>query len=306
MKDGFGRTIDYLRVSVTDRCNLRCRYCMPPSGITHVSNGEILTYEEIAAIVEACGITKVRITGGEPLVRRDIVDLVKRLDVEDFSMTTNGILLKDYAESLKEAGLKRINISLDTLNRERFRYITGSDSLDSVLDGIQTAMDIGLFPVKINVLLLDRDTLGEVRDFVKLTIENPIHVRFIEFMPIRDYKGSGIYEKDVLHYSLEPASVEGNGPARYFRLKGTMGTIGFISPMTNKFCKSCNRLRLTSTGFLKSCLHSNVGVNLRDPIRNGVDIRPLIERAVGLKPKEHHLEASPIDFMGASMCQIGG
>jgi len=270
---------------------------MPPGGITHIPADRILSYEEIVKIVEVMGIKKVRITGGEPLVRRDIVELIRALDVEDLSMTTNGVLLKNYARQLKEAGLDRVNISLDTLNRERFKYITGSNSLDSVLDGIQAAIDVGLSPVKINVLLLDKD---EVNDFIKLTIENPLHVRFIEFMPIGNYKGSGISLE--IPDSIEPAEVQGNGPARYFSLKGAMGTVGFITPLTNKFCSSCNRLRLTSTGFLKTCLYSNVGVNLKGE----KDLVQLIEKALRLKPKEHHLEKAPIECTEVSMCQIGG
>lgn len=300
MRDRFGRTIDYLRISVTDRCNLRCRYCMPPCGITLVPMDKILSYEEITEIIKVMGVTKVRITGGEPLVRRDIVELIRSLHVEDLSMTTNGVLLKDYTVQLKEAGLKRVNISLDTLNRERFKYITGSDSLNSVLAGIRSAIDAGLNPVKINVLLLDKDTLGEVNSFIKLTIENPIHVRFIEFMPIGVHKGSGI-SLDIFH-SMEPAEVKGNGPAKCFKIKGAMGTVGLISPMSNKFCSSCNRLRLTSTGFLKSCLYSNAGVNLKGE----ASLVQLIEKAVWLKPKEHHLESAPIECRETSMCQIGG
>lgn len=297
MKDGFGREIDYLRISVTDRCNLRCRYCMPPAGISHVPNDKILSYEEIVRIVEASGIRKVRITGGEPLIRRDIAELIRKLDVDDLSMTTNGVLLKDCARQLRDAGLDRVNISLDTLDRERFKYITGSDSLNSVLDGIQAALKAELNPVKINVLLLGKE---EVNDFIRLTIENPLHVRFIEFMPIGNYKASGVF-LDIFN-SMEPAEVKGNGPARYFRVKGAMGTVGFISPMSNKFCSGCNRLRLTSTGFLKTCLYSNAGVNLKGQ----KDLPRLIRNALLLKPKEHHLETAPIECGETSMCQIGG
>lgn len=314
--DRFGRQIDYLRISVTDRCNLRCIYCMPKEGIKNVPAEEILTYEEIIKVVKVCtslGITKIRITGGEPLVRRGLIKLVGDIAglnaIEDLSMTTNGVLLKDYAKDLKNAGLRRVNISLDTLNRDRFRDITGSPYLDMVLDGIREAVRVGLSPVKINMLILDKVSLEEVRNFIKLTMEDPIHVRFIEFMPVVHYRGYRVSLKDFMVDNMEPINIYGNGPARYFKRKGAMGTIGFIKPLSDKFCSDCNRLRLTSQGFLKSCLHSDTGINLREPLREGCSfggLAHLIKLSVASKPKEHHLDKNPLGILESSMCQIGG
>lgn len=314
--DRFGRHIDYLRISVTDRCNLRCIYCMPKEGIRHVPVEDVLTYEEIIKIVSVCsslGITKIRITGGEPLVRKDVIKLVSDIAglnaIEDLSMTTNGVLLKDYARELKSVGLIRVNISLDTLDRNRFKYITGSAYLDRVLGGIREAVEVGLIPVKINMLLLDNKSIEEVKDFIKLTIEDPIHVRFLEFMPVGGLQGYRVSAEDVMIDNVESIKIYGNGPAKYFRLKGAVGTIGFIRPLSEKFCSSCNRLRLTSRGVLKGCLHSDTGINLKEPLRRGCrreELAQLIKISVQSKPKEHHLGEKPLDILECSMCQIGG
>lgn len=321
--DHFGRKIDYLRISVTDRCNLRCIYCMPECGIIHRPPEELLTFEEIAEIVKAgvkLGISKIRITGGEPLVRKDIASLIKSLSaiagIEDLSMTTNGLLLKEYALSLKEAGLKRLNISLDSLNKDRYRFISRGGSLEAVKEGIKIAMKVFPSPLKINVLLLAGINEDGIADFLRLTIENNIHVRFLEFMPVNDFleQKNFIYAQAVLDVArgfqkIEETIIYGNGPAKNFRFKGALGTFGLIAPLSEKFCASCNRLRLTSDGFIKACLHSEAKVGLRDPLRKGAaqqELIKLIETAVALKPKEHGLDKGSLKPSEYLMCQIGG
>ena len=282
--DRFNRRIDYLRISVTDRCNLRCVYCMPESGIMNKAHDDLLTFEEITRIVTACaslGVDKVRLTGGEPLVRKGIVELVGSLSringIEDISMTTNGILLNEYAARLKEAGLKRVNISLDTLDAGRYRSITRFGELENVEDALRKAVKIGLSPVKINALLLDGMTKDEICRFFALTLEDPIHVRFLEFMPVNSfYKNAAPISTGMVMDAAKGfrrfsgAGVRGFGPARALRFEGGLGTFGIIAPMTCKFCSSCNRLRLTSDGYLKGCLHSNAKISLREPLRKGI------------------------------------
>lgn len=323
--DRFNRRIEYLRISVTDRCNLRCVYCMPACGIVNKPQGELLSFEEIAEIVKigvSLGIDKIRLTGGEPLVRKGVVDLVQVLagieGIKDISMTTNGILLKDCAWQLKNAGLKRLNISLDTLREDRYREITRFGELKQVIEGIRLAIEAGFNPLKINVLLLRGINEDEVIDFLRMTIENPVHVRFLEFMPVR---GNGFWSKenfiscseamDIFRKfgHIEPVILYGNGPAKNFRIKNASGTFGFITPVSDKFCSTCNRLRLTSDGFLKGCLHSDRKVNLRDHLRRGVSERGLInliKSAVITKPGEHFLDKNSIGASEYLMCQIGG
>lgn len=319
LTDRFGRNIDYLRVSVTDRCNLRCLYCIPKEGVKLVPGHEILNYEEILRIIKVfseLGIKKIRITGGEPLVRKDVIKLVENIKnlnvIEDLSMTTNGILLCDYARDLKKAGLNRINISLDTLDPERFCDLTGFSQLDNVLLGIRQAVKEELTPVKVNAILLDKKSKSEINEFVRLTVEDPIHVRFLEFMPVAHRNEQFFFTEDILEEicpGMEQVFVCGNGPAKYYKLKGAVGTVGFIRPITKKFCSSCNRLRLTSRGMIKSCLHSDVGINLKEPLRRGCSdktLAELIRTAVQLKPKEHNLSEVPLGTLENSMCQIGG
>ena len=321
--DRFNRRIDYLRISVTDRCNLRCLYCMPECGITNKRHEELLTFEEIARVVRVAaslGIKRVRLTGGEPLVRKGIVELVGSLSringIEDISMTTNGILLNEYAVRLKEAGLKRVNISLDTLDAGRYRSITRFGELEDVEDALRKAVKIGLSPVKINALLLDGMTKDEVYRFFALTLEDPIHVRFLEFMPVNSfYKNAAPISAGMVMDAARgfrrfySAEVLGVGPARAFRFEGGLGTFGIIAPMTCKFCSSCNRLRLTSDGYLKGCLHSNAKISLREPLRKGISdegLRGLIMSSVEAKPKEHGLGLEPAESSEYLMCQIGG
>ncbi|NQT46263.1 MAG: GTP 3',8-cyclase MoaA [Candidatus Omnitrophica bacterium] len=323
--DKYNRRVDYLRISVTDRCNLRCVYCLPGCGIDNKSHDDLLTFEEIvriAGIAAQMGINKVRLTGGEPLVRKNLAVLVKMVaeieGIDEISMTTNGILLKDYAHQLKRAGLKRVNVSLDTLRGDRFKDVTRFGELRDAMEGIEAALDAGLHPVKINVLLLAGVNDDEITDFLRLTIDRPLHVRFLEFMPIT---GNEFWsEKRFLSCKeamdicnrfgrVESANVSGNGPARNFRIENASGTFGFIAALTDKFCSACNRLRLTSDGHLKGCLHSDLKVNLRDPLRNGADegiLKHLIRLVVDTKPREHSLTGDFVEASEYLMSQIGG
>ena len=278
-----GHVIDYLRISVTDRCNLRCVYCMPPEGVVFKAHEDVLSYEDIAFFVEAAvetGISKVRLTGGEPLVRRGLPDLVRMIrrvaDVRDISLTTNGILLPRFAAELKAAGLDRVNISLDTLDPVRYRELTRGGSLEAALAGVEAALDHDLVPVKINVVMMPT-VLDELPALAELTRARPLHVRFIEWMPVGSCgprtAEESVSKADVMEAlrsigDLVPvASPGGWGPARYFRLPEYEGTIGFISSVSDHFCNECNRLRLTADGLLKNCLFSNDEVDARAPVQ---------------------------------------
>jgi len=324
--DNFNRPISYLRVSVTDRCNLRCVYCMPSQGIPWRPHDEILRYEEIETVVRAAaelGINKVRLTGGEPLVRQGIVNLVAMLSripgVDDLAMTTNGTLLARYAEELKAAGLKRVNVSLDTLRPERFRTITRLGELSDTIEGIAAAKEAGLLPVKINTVVIRGLNDDEVVDFARLTRAADWHVRFIEVMPLgnnADWAGNGYVSMSEVRERIERELGElipakpgiGGGPARYYRLPGAQGTIGFITPISEHFCYQCNRLRLTADGKLRPCLLSDYEIDLRTPLRQGAtveEIKRLIIEAVRAKPERHHLSEHIIP-QGRAMSQIGG
>lgn len=335
LMDSCHRAIDYLRISITDRCNLSCIYCTPASGVHWLPKDELLTYEEIAAIAQVAaelGITKVRLTGGEPLMRTDLPELVavlaKMPTIRDISLTTNGILLKQYALQLKKAGLKRVNISLDTLNRAKFERITRHDRLPDVLLGIEAAKKAGLNPVKINVVAMRGINDDEILDFARLTINDGWHVRFIELMPfVTDTclegcagEGSDRSQKQFMPVSeikeklgslgtLEPATFfPGNGPAKYFRLPQATGTIGFISPVSQHFCENCNRLRLTADGKLRLCLFSDDEIDLRTPLREGAPLeklREVIIEAVKVKPSQHHLAQGTVPPK-RFMSQVGG
>jgi len=302
--DGFQRGISYLRVSVTDRCNLRCVYCMPPDGVALVSHQDILSYEEIMLVVHAAvemGMDKIRITGGEPLVRAGIVELVRMISavegIRDISMTTNGILLDKYAAKLAEAGLQRVNISLDTMKPDRFRQITRTGNLADAMRGLEAAGEAGLNPIKINVVPMQGVNDDEIRDFARMTMEKGWHVRFIELMPFQGT--AGIIPADLLRHEIETLGalephygMTGNGAARYFRLPGASGTVGFIEPISEPFCSSCNRLRLSANGTLLPCLFSTEGVDVRMPIRRGAtltEVKRLLTDAVAAKPEMHRL-----------------
>jgi cyclic pyranopterin phosphate synthase len=324
ISDSFQRPINYLRISVTDRCNLRCVYCMPESGVELMSHYDILSYEEIYSVVKAAaelGITRIRLTGGEPLVRTGVADLVALISsidtIEDISLTTNGILLARHAAELKEAGLNRVNISLDTLRPERFRQITRCGSLEDTLEGIEAARANGLTPVKINMVVIAGMNDDELTDFAAKTVKDGWHVRFIELMPSsgnepvsnRLVSVSEMKKRLETMGKLEPYQVEaGNGPAKYFRLSGATGTIGFISPVTEHFCFQCNRLRLTADGKLRPCLLSEAEIDLKEPLRGGApleELKNLIKRAIASKPESHHLSESS-GRKGRPFSQVGG
>lgn len=332
--DSFGRSIDYVRISVTDRCNLRCLYCMPPEGIPRMHHGEILSYEEIRAVVRAgaaLGIRRVRLTGGEPLVRAGLPELVRMLSridgIEELSLTTNGTLLKEHALELKQAGLSRINVSLDTLKADRFRDITRVGELSDVLEGIEAARYAGLHPVKINVVVMPGVNEDEIPDFAGMTRREEWHIRFIELMPFKgavQFTPSADLRNQIAALGkLEPchdsARLAGNGPADCYRLAGAKGTIGFISPLSeHSFCSRCNRMRLTPDGKLRPCLLGEDEIDLRTPLRNNAslsELQELILKAVASKPEHHHLGgcSSPApDTRGERgvakrrMSQIGG
>ncbi len=323
--DSWQRQINYLRISVTDHCNLNCSYCSVGE-IPRLRHEDVLSYEEIERIVRVAadmGISKVRLTGGEPLMRPHFCRLVRMIagieGIDDISLTSNGIMLDRYAEELKEAGLKRVNISLDTLKRERFRQITGQDKLEAVLAGIEAAHKAGLEPVKINMVVLRDINDDEVVDFARKSINEGWHTRYIEFMPISTPNGQvtgmvstqEIMERIQVLGKLEPyAGPEGNGPARYYKFPDAKGTVGFITPMTEHFCHSCNRLRITSDGHLRPCLLAEEEVNLKEALRNGAsndELKSLIHQAVNLKREQHNLagKLAP-ETDGRPMCQIGG
>lgn len=318
MKDSFGRKINYLRISLTDRCNLRCRYCMPEKGVAKLDHNEILSLEEIYELTKIfveLGINKIRFTGGEPLVRLGVVDLIGKIakldGVKDLAMTTNGILLKENLLDLKNAGLNRLNISLDTLNEDKYKQITRGGNLHKVIEGIKEAQSVGLTPVKINTVLIGGFNDDEIEDFVNLTIDNPIDVRFIELMPIGEAasfaKDNFIPNSNVLDVvkNLIPVvSEDKSSPAVYYKLPNAKGKIGLINPISCKFCKNCNRVRLTSTGKLKLCLHSNREIDLRNALLEVKDIKKIIMNSILTKEEEHHLEDK--SYISRNMNQIGG
>ena len=310
--------VDYLRLSITDRCNLRCTYCMPPDGVPPRAHGEILTYEELAAFAQVaatCGISKVRITGGEPLVRLGCADFIAMLGhtsgIHDISLTTNGLLLPRYAADLRRAGLRRVNISLDSLDPARFARISRGGRLADALEGIDAAFDAGFSPVKVNALLLD-GVEDELDAFVALTRERQVHVRFIEFMPLdRRLGGDGrlVPAPDILQrlkerYELVPhEGPYGHGPAQYWHAPGALGTIGFIAGVSEHFCESCNRLRLTADGRLRTCLFSGDEVAIRPLIARPAELRDAICAAVSGKSFDRCREQRANE---RAMSEIGG
>lgn len=326
MQDIYKREINYLRVSVTDKCNLRCIYCLPPEGIKSIPHEEILRLEEIEAIIRGAalaGIKKIRLTGGEPLVRKGLEGLIRGISsipgIDDITLTTNGLLLPSQAAALKEAGVKRVNISLDTLKEERYREITRGGELAEAWKGIQSALDVGLTPVKINTVVIRDFNDDEVEDMARLTLESPLHIRFIELMPIGTCntwtEGRFVPAKEIMDKInrgigiLHPVKMtEGDGPAKYYRFDGAKGTIGFITSMSEHFCENCNRLRLTSSGGLRPCLYDGREVDLKTPLRRGAgdrEIADLIMTAVNLKPDRHHMLEGWKDKKRV-MSQIGG
>ncbi|GMV79854.1 MAG: GTP 3',8-cyclase [Planctomycetota bacterium] len=327
--DTYGRRFTYLRVSVTDVCNLRCVYCMPQEGVAWLPKDEILSYEEIAAIVEAAaavGVYKVRLTGGEPLARREISTLAGMIarvpGITDLALTTNGLLLGKYAADLKAAGLKRINISLDTLNPEKFIQIARRGRLEDVLEGIAAAQSAGLAPIKLNMVVLGGLNDDEVESFAAMTLERPLDMRFIEYMPLQEAKdcalGSGSFgfvpntvTKERLRRrfgTLEPLEVGDSmrGPAEVWRIPGAAGRLGFISAMSAPFCAKCDRLRLTANGELRSCLLDGGGVEVKSLLRGGASTADLVNafrQAAALKPELHKVWH---EIPASAMSRIGG
>ncbi len=321
--DSWHRQINYLRISITDHCNLNCVYCSDRA-IPHLPRSEVLTYEElqrVIAITAALGISKVRLTGGEPLLRPDLPQLIKMIaatpGIDDIAVTTNGTLLNRYAAELKEAGLHRVNVSLDTLRPDRFEEITRHNKLEDVIAGIEEANRVGLVPVKVNMVVMRGQNDDEVVEFARKTIADGWNVRYIEDMPFgcsanaveKIVSSREILERIKVLGPLEPwGTGKGNGPAKYFRFPGAGGTVGFISPITEHFCNSCNRLRITADGQLRPCLLDDDEIDLKKALRSGAsddEIRKLIQQAITVKRERHHLnegERAP----EKPMRQIGG
>ena len=319
MRDNYGRNINYLRISVTDRCNLRCAYCMPEQGIDLKKHEDILRFEDTLKIVKVAsklGIKKIRYTGGEPLVMKDIDKLIyetSRLPgIEDIAITTNGILLSEMAQDLKKAGLKRVNISLDTLDSDKFKSITRVGSLDKVLESIDKCLTLGMKPVKINTVMMKGFNDTEFDDLINLSRKSPIEIRFIELMPIGE--GVKLYEKSKIsclemiemHPELIPLEIEKSSTAQLYKIQGAKGKIGFISPVSCKFCSDCNKIRLTSTGNIKSCLHSRDEISLIKYLDDEVMITNALKSAILSKPLEHHLVEESVSRSAKMMYQIGG
>jgi GTP 3',8-cyclase len=324
--DGHGRAIGDLRISVTDRCNFRCQYCMPAEGLPWLDRSQLLTYEEIERLVRllaAMGVHDVRLTGGEPLVRKELWRLVERLsaieDVRDLSLTTNGYLLTRQVDDLVRAGLRRINVSLDSLAPDRFFQLTRRDSLAQVLEGLEAAQrHPELRPIKVNVVALKDFTEDEVLRFAEFARQNPYEVRFIEFMPLdADHKwtrdkvlpNAEIVAMIDAVYPLEAVGRERHGTARRYRFADGIGTMGFISPVTQPFCGDCNRIRLTAEGELRTCLFSMTETDLRGPLRNGAsddELEAIIRAAVWEKELKHHVNDEGFVQPLRTMSQIGG
>lgn len=332
--DAYGRRIDYLRISVTDRCNFRCVYCMPEEGVEAKCHDEILSMEEIFDFVKVAakhGIRRIRLTGGEPLVRKGTVELISWINelegIDDISLTTNGSLLHKFADELRAAGLSRVNISLDTFDAELFEKVTRKGKLADVLDGIEVALEKGFDPVKINVVAM-RSLVSNPFEFARLSIDRPLHIRFIEFMPIGDERELGFdgwsedesMSVDELRELINAEAIKagvgelvrvkqseapaGAGPSKYFRFEGARGTVGFISPISNHFCGACNRLRLTADGKLRPCLFSDQEYDVRTALRNKdtAQVEALIEQTLREKPDSHHFAHGTV----RQMSQIGG
>jgi len=326
LTDMFARSISYLRISLTDHCNLRCQYCTPQEGQIKLASDELLSYEEILRVVRiavSLGIEKVRLTGGEPLVRREVLIFIKALaeipGLTDIRLTTNGVLLAEYAEALHKAGISKLNISLDTLRPERFRQITGVDAFARVWAGISKARELGFSPIKLNVVALKGVNDDEFIDFARLTLTEPLQIRFIEFMPIGASslwdKGKYISSQEIMERlkplgPLEPVEAKRmDGPARIYRFAGAAGSVGFISPISHHFCDRCNRLRLTSEGRLRSCLLSDQETDLRKSLRSGAtdeEVRGLIVAAILNKPKGHTISSEGGGSCHGQMSRIGG
>ena len=327
MIDSFGRTIDYVRLSVTDRCNLRCLYCMPECGVENLEHTQIMRFEEmlrLCRILSGLGVSKFKVSGGEPLVRRGVCDFISDLKqvpgVEQVTLTTNGVLLRQNLAQLKEAGIDGINISLDTLNEFIFRELTRNGDIDAVLEGLQAALAARICPIKINALLLKGKNDGELETLAALARDMDVSVRFIELMSIglgtvyEPVSGEEVLQRLTAAYG-RPEEYDrpmGNGPARYYTFPGFKGKIGLINAISHAFCKTCNRVRLTSDGWLKLCLQYDIGVDLLTPLRQGAsdrEIEQLVRQAIAQKPEKHvfDMEKGQIDNREIkNMNSIGG
>jgi GTP 3',8-cyclase len=323
LKDSFGRGIEYLRISVTDRCNFRCVYCMPLAGLEWLPKSDILSYEEIARVVAQLaplGLRRLRITGGEPTLRPELDRLIGMLrdipEIEDISLSTNGVRLPELAHSLRRAGLDRINMSADSLRSDRIKAISRRNVEFDPIAAATAAEEAGLSPIKLNVVVMRGVNDDEVRDFARLTLEHPWHIRFIELMPVgemRELTWDHVVPADEILRSLEEIAPlqpkagpeRGNGPARYYRFSGAQGSVGVITPMSHTYCGSCNRVRLTADGRLRTCLFGDDEVDLRTPLRSGLPLEPYFRAALSTKPKEHHLLQMSIGGLRA-LSQVGG
>jgi cyclic pyranopterin phosphate synthase len=325
LKDLYERRIDYLRISITDKCNLKCVYCMPKRGLKYFEESEILTSEEIVRfvrIVHKHGLRKVRITGGEPLMRKDIILLIssiKKIGIHDLSLTTNGIMLSRLAGELKKAGLDRVNISLDTMDADKYKTITNGGDINRVLEAIEEAERVGLSPIKLNIVPIRGLNNDEILSFASLTFNKNYHIRFIEFMPVgfnemwrkdRYVSSTEIMERILTLGSLERFKFRGKGPSRNYKIKGAKGVIGIISPLSDHFCGFCNRLRLTTDGKIRPCLFSQVEIDIKTPMRSGAsdeEIEKLFCDSIKVKPQRHllHEDMTSSGFLKA-MSKIGG
>lgn len=323
LRDSYGRGIEYLRISVTDRCNFRCLYCMPAAGLEWLPKSDILSYEEIARVVgelAPLGLRRLRITGGEPTLRPQLEKLIRMLrsipEIEDISLSTNGVRLPELAQSLRAAGVDRINMSADSLRPDRVKAIARRNIDFNPIAAATAAQRAGFSPIKLNVVVMRGINDDELCDFARLTLEREWHVRFIELMPVgemRDVTWDRVVPSDEILRRLEEigalepvtAPVRGNGPARYFRFEGARGTVGLITPMSHTYCGNCNRVRLTAHGRLRTCLFGDEEVDLRTPLREGLPLEPFFRSALASKPKEHHLLQMRVGGLRA-LSQIGG
>ncbi len=314
MKDTFNRKIDYLRLSVTDRCNMRCIYCMPADGVKKLSHADVLSVEETIETVKAatkCGITKVRLTGGEPLIHKGIIKICKGIsaipEVKELCLTTNGVLLKTMASDLKNAGVDRLNISIDTLQSEKYKKITRIGTIEKALEGIDAAEKAGFENIKLNVVLMGGINDDEIVDFVNLTRSKPWEIRFIELMQMGECfnwnKSCFISSDEILKRCPKLREIEASGVAKRYKIDGALGTVGIISPVSHSFCTECNRIRVTADGRLKPCLHSNIEIRIKG--LHGSDLENAIISGINKKPMEHTLSQAG-SCSHRNMHQIGG
>ncbi len=324
--DPCNRHLNYLRISITDRCNLKCIYCMPQDLVARLPHAEILKYEEILRIVRVgvkLGISKIRVTGGEPLVRKGVYEFLHQLSLleglTDLSLTTNGVALKDNLEKIQAAGIRRINISLDTLNRKKYERITGVDLFDQIWQGIEKALEMGFDPIKLNVVALNGINDDELTNMARLSLDYPLHIRFIEYMPIGESQlGNGplLLAPEIkkrisseLGQLIAVRNSATDGPAQRYRFEGARGEVGFIHALSHHFCDRCNRLRLTASGQLRPCLLSDRHEDIKGPLRSGCSDEQLADiflRAVRHKPSDHNLAAGGRSRINGRMSAIGG